>query len=62
MIECDTCHAKKFTEDGRSPDVQLKCGCCEVEHDHGKAANESGSPCRPVTIHLLPGSASLAVS
>lgn len=33
------------------------CGCCPQDHHHGQAANESGTPCRPVTITMLPGSA-----
>lgn len=60
MLECQSCHAKAFTADARSPDVQLQCACCPLDHDHGKAAEKS-TPCRPLTIHLLPGSASLSV-
>ena len=33
------------------------CTCCPQDHHHGQAANESGSPCRPVNIILVPGSA-----
>jgi hypothetical protein len=61
MIECKSCSAKVFTEDGRDPDRLLACGCCPVDHHHGKAADETGTPCRPVTIMVLPGTASLSV-
>ena len=61
MVECLACHKKHFTEEGRSPDRALECACCPVEHDHGRAANESGKPCRPIEITVLPGSASLSV-
>lgn len=33
------------------------CTCCPQDHHHGQAASESGSPCRPVTVMLLPASA-----
>ena len=62
MLECNTCHAKTFVNSGYFPDRDLKCDCCPVDHDHGKAAGETGQPCRPLTIHVLPGSASLNVS
>ena len=61
MIECNACHEKAYTLDGSHPDLALKCGCCQTEHDHGKHANETGQPCRPVTVHVLPGSATLSV-
>jgi len=61
MIECKTCHAKAFVSDGRYPDRALECGCCPESHDHGKAADETGRPCRPIHIYVLPGSASLSV-
>lgn len=61
MIECNQCHQKHFTNDGRNVDRALKCGCCAEEHDHGEAANRTGAPCRPVTITVLPGSATLSV-
>lgn len=32
------------------------CTCCPVQHNHGAAARETGVPCRPVTITLVPGS------
>ena len=60
MLECDSCHAKVFTADAGSPDVQLKCDCCTLDHDHGRNA-ENSTPCRPITVHLLPGAASLSV-
>jgi len=33
------------------------CNCCPQDHHHGQAASETGSPCRPVSIILVPGSA-----
>ena len=44
---------------GRYPDKAVKCECCTMDHDHGKAANVTGVPCRPVTIEIVPGSQSL---
>lgn len=32
------------------------CACCPQDHHHGAAAAVSGTPCRPVTITLIPGS------
>ncbi len=32
------------------------CVCCPEDHHHGRAAN-AGTPCRPVTITMAPGSA-----
>lgn len=28
------------------------CTCCPLPHNHGQAARETGTPCRPVTIEL----------
>jgi len=36
------------------------CVCCPQDHHHGNAANASGTPCRPVTITMLPGGADVA--
>lgn len=36
--------------------LQPDCSCCEVDHHHGQAANQTGEPCRPLTITILPGS------
>lgn len=33
------------------------CTCCPQAHNHGVAARETGTPCRPVTIILNAGSA-----
>lgn len=33
------------------------CGCCPQDHHHGQAAAVTGTPCRPVTIILMPGTA-----
>ena len=35
------------------------CACCPQDHHHGDAANQ-GTPCRPVTITMLPGGADVA--
>jgi hypothetical protein len=61
MFECDQCHVKAFSSDGRNPGRVLKCACCPLDHDHDKAANETDQPCRPLTIHVLPGTAQLKV-
>jgi hypothetical protein len=42
--------------------LQPGCGCCGEDHHHGAAANESGEPCRPLTITVLPGSAGSAAN
>lgn len=34
------------------------CTCCPQDHHHGRAAN-GGTPCRPVTITMAPGTADL---
>jgi hypothetical protein len=38
-------------------DAALNCregsDCCGQDHHHGQQANESGQPCRPVTITVL---------
>lgn len=36
------------------------CSCCPQDHHHGRAAIETGSPCRPVIITLAGGSAEAA--
>jgi hypothetical protein len=53
LVACNQCHAEVLTEDGTSPDRALVCGCCPLDHDHGQAANETGTPCRPVTISMV---------
>lgn len=55
MVTCNSCHEMAFTDSGLHPDNALVCGCCTEKHDHGKAANETGEACRPVTITVLPG-------
>lgn len=35
------------------------CACCPQDHHHGRAANE-GTPCRPVTITVIPGGNDIA--
>lgn len=63
LVMCNSCHAQAFTENGGSPDRAVECGCCPEEHDHGRAANETGEACRPVTIVVIPGGgANLAVT
>lgn len=59
-VQCNSCGTQAFTENRADPDSALVCpegsGCCTEEHHHGQAANETGTPCRPVTITMLPGS------
>lgn len=59
-IQCNNCGAWGVIEGG-DPDAQLQCPCCPADHHHGQAANESGEPCRPLTITLLPGTAPLTL-
>jgi len=49
-IQCDQCGASVTTADGTDPDAALACGCCPEDHHHGEAANQTGVPCRPITI------------
>ena len=56
MVQCNSCGSSGFTMNGRAPDMAVVCECCTESHDHGKNANETGVPCRPVTITVVPGS------
>lgn len=49
-IECKGCAGAVVVETVTDPDAALKCDCCKEDHHHGQAANESGTPCRPITI------------
>jgi hypothetical protein len=62
LLLCKKCGAKTFTMDGRNPDMLLKCECCPQDHDHGRAANETGVACRPIEISVCPGTAQLKVT
>jgi hypothetical protein len=44
---------------GGDPDAALNCNCCPKDHHHGHAANETGTPCRPLVITAVPGTAVL---
>lgn len=55
-VQCNHCGAFVIIPAGADADAALTCGCCPLDHHHGEAANETGAPCRPVTITLLPGS------
>ncbi len=63
QVQCKSCGTQVFTENNADPDSALVCaegsGCCAVDHHHGQAANETGTPCRPVTITVLPGSVTM---
>jgi hypothetical protein len=61
LLLCKQCGAKAFTMTGRNADIQLKCDCCPEDHDHGRVANETGTPCRPMEICALPGTLQLKV-
>jgi len=37
------------------------CECCPQDHHHGQAASATGTPCRPVTVTMLPGSAEISL-
>jgi hypothetical protein len=60
QVQCLSCGTQAFTENLADPDSALACPpeapCCKEDHHHGNAANESGQPCRPVIITVLPGS------
>jgi hypothetical protein len=59
LVMCNSCRAHAFTIDHGYPDRAVECDCCPDSHDHGENANETGVPCRPVTITVVPGSATL---
>jgi hypothetical protein len=50
-------------EDASDPDSAVQCapdsGCCAEDHHHGQAANETGTPCRPITITAMGPAAQL---
>lgn len=54
-IQCKTCGWWCNATDGTAPNDPniLACNCCTQWHDHDKAAEETGTPCRPITITLL---------
>jgi hypothetical protein len=66
LVECKNCGTQAFTENNADPDSALACvegsGCCAEDHHHGQAANETGTPCRPVTITVLPGSVKMTMA
>lgn len=59
LVECITCHALAVAADGQGAQAALSCRCCPEDHDHAEAANASGTPCRPVTVHVGAVSAQL---
>jgi hypothetical protein len=62
-IQCFGCNTSAYTENNSDPDSVLECPpeapCCKEDHHHGNAANESGQPCRPIKITVMPGSTAL---
>lgn len=59
-ISCNGCGATARTASAADPDAALDCDCCPEKHHHGRAANETGTPCRPITITALgPAAAAL---
>lgn len=62
-ITADCCGKSVTVADGAA-DVHVAadaagCACCPQDHHHGQAATETGTPCRPLTITMLPGSVQL---
>lgn len=62
-VECGGCE-RSVTVTDHGVDVHMAmdaagCSCCPEAHHHGRATAESGVPCRPLVITLLPGSADL---
>ena len=55
LLQCNSCKKIAFTERHSDPDPDLDCDCCPEDHHHGLAAN-AGTPCRPMTITVMPGS------
>lgn len=68
LIQTNCCRASVTAEDATDPDSAVACtgetdACCTQPHHHGQAANETGQPCRPITITALgPGAAELKAS
>jgi hypothetical protein len=65
LVQCkkpDCTAVATITEDDVDVHLALDaagCVCCPQDHHHGQAA-ASGTPCRPVTITMLPGGNDLA--
>lgn len=59
LIQCNTCKAASLAPHANDPDSEVECDCCLEDHHHGQAANETGKPCRPITIVALPGTTHL---
>jgi putative aminopeptidase FrvX len=53
------CGASVVIPAATDPDAALDCDCCPEDHHHGQAANETGAPCRPITITAQGPSAQL---
>lgn len=62
LVQCNSCNKVAFTEVGYNPDAALDCDCCPDNHNHGTNANETGVPCRPVTITAMPGSSPMQIT
>lgn len=66
QVSCLSCGTQAFTENNADPDSALTCAegtdCCKEDHHHGQAANETGTPCRPVAIVVLPGSITMKLA
>ena len=54
-VSCNKCGASVTVTAiaaAADPDAALTCACCPEDHHHGRAANESGAACRPITINV----------
>lgn len=61
LVQCKSkdCTAVAVVTDGTDVHSALDaagCTCCPQDHHHGEATAASGSPCRPLTVILTPGS------
>jgi phage terminase large subunit GpA-like protein len=67
LVRCNGCNASVILdgEQMADPDSYLNCdpsgSCCLQDHHHAQMANETGVPCRPLTIIPLQGSAQVVM-
>lgn len=67
LVQCKNsdCTAVAAVEDGTEVHSALDaagCRCCPQDHHHGEATARTGTPCRPVIITLIPGTAPVSMA
>jgi hypothetical protein len=54
--QCKNCGTWAIVTDGTDVHAAVDtagCTCCPLDHAHGQAAAETGTPCRPLTITAM---------